>query len=132
MFKYSARGVKEFTSWKSAAWDGNTTPPYARRGVRRVFNVDAYLGDEDLVSGIWLSQMDEPLRKMVLKELRLPVRKTLVYRQASGAIEHVVDLMIKEVWNGWCGLSVKTEESGILPLPVHSHFFSEMNASQQR
>lgn len=132
MFKYSARGVKDFASWKSAAWDGNSTPPYARRGTRRVFNVDAYLEDETLVSGRWLSEMDDTARKAVLKELGLPVRKAIVYRRADGSTERVTNLMIEEVWDGWCGLAVTTEESGLLPLPIHSQFFSEMNAAQPR
>ena len=132
MLKYSAKGTGKHAPWRSAAWDGNSTPPYARRGVRRAYNVDATLPDGTVVSESWLSEMDAEVRKAVLKELGLPVRKALVYRRADGALEHVADLMIEEVWDGWCGLAVETEESGLLPLPVHSQHFAEMNAEPAR
>lgn len=82
-----------------------------------------------MVSGTWIfSDMSAEVRKACLRELGLPVRKRLVYRSPVGAISPVADLMIAEIFDGWCTLSVKLAEGTNLDLPVHDSHLAEMNS----
>lgn len=80
---YTAFGSSEFCSWSAAADRGGATPENPIPGESRIYNVDAWLDLKDAspikVSGIWLSELPGAAQKQLLKELGLPVTKTLVY-----------------------------------------------------
>ena len=130
--KYSASGSDELCPWDVAARNGGSTPSSPAPGVPRVYNVDAWLdvdGQSPVkVTNIWMSEIPEDLRKPLLKELGLPVKKGIVYRDIDGTASTVIDLKITDVWNGWCNVAVRLEDGSVPPVRIHSMHFAEMNS----
>ncbi len=125
---YSPKGSQDKTkNWADASVAAGCTPAHPSRGERRTPLVDAWVLDTVRASGTWLSELAAEPRKAVLKELGLPVKKQLVYRNPDGSYVRVEDVRIEEVWDGWCGLRLRLEGGDALPLPVHSQYLAEMN-----
>lgn len=130
--KYSVANSSDLCSWSDAAKNGGSVPEKPVAGEPRFYNVDAWLVVEGFepvnVRGIWFSRLPEELRKPLLKELGLPVKKTLVYKDAKGAVFTVSDVRIMDVWDGWCTVAVRLED-GTEPVDhIHSMYFAEMNS----
>lgn len=130
--KYSPLGSDELCSWAKAAKYGGTTPDNPSPGDPRVYNVDAWLdveGEDPIkVTGVWMSEMPENLRKPFLKELGLPVKKSIVYKEIDGTTSRVIDIKITDVWDGWCNVAVRLEDGSVPPVRIHSMHFAEMNS----
>lgn len=130
--KYSPLGSDELCSWAKAAKCGGTTPDSPSPGDPRIYNVDAWLDvegqDPIKVTGVWMSEMPEGIRKPFLKELGLPVKKSLIYKEIDGTTSGVIDIKITDVWDGWCNVAVRLDNGSILPARIHSMYFAEMNS----
>lgn len=85
--------------WDKAAKIGGRNPANAKHGEPRTYAVEAWLCvTEGLVnvSEAGLSEMDACVRKALRRELGLPVKKQLVYRQNGGTYD-VADFRIRSV-----------------------------------
>lgn len=130
--RYSPFGSDDLCSWASAAKRGGSIPESPVPGEPRVYNVDAWLDADDQapvkVTGVWMSELPEALRKSLLKELGLPVKKGIVYKEADGNPLRVIDVKIADVWDGWCNVAVRLEDGTVPPVRIHSMYFAEMNS----
>lgn len=129
--KYSVSGSNEICPWITAAKRGGSLPENPLPGEPRIYNVDAWLevdGRAYNVTNKWLSELPEELKKPFLKELGLPVKKGIVYKDLSGVSETVADIKISDVWDGWCNLVVKLGTGVIPQTRIHSMHFAEMNS----
>lgn len=108
-------------------------PESPKPGQPRTYRVDAWISPEGedpvRVTGVWISKLSDGLRKALLKELGLPVKKDLVYKETGKRAQKVIDLKISDCWDGWCNIVVKLEDGTIPPMRVHSMHLSEMNRS---
>ncbi|WP_322290579.1 exonuclease domain-containing protein [Paratractidigestivibacter sp.] len=130
---YSARGSAEMVDWVTAAKRGGVDPENPKPGSPRTYKVSAWIeiGDELAeVSGIWASGLSDPIRKALLKELGLPVKKQLVYRFGNDCVANVADFRIQAVWDGWCLLELLLSDGTRPSLPIHSMYLAEMNKAQ--
>lgn len=130
---YTAFGSSEFCSWSAAADRGGATPENPIPGESRIYNVDAWLDLKDAspikVSGIWLSELPRAAQKQLLKELGLPVTKTLVYIDDDKKQKPISDLYVADVWDGWCNLKIKAVDDSIPDWRIHSMCLADMNSS---
>lgn len=130
--KYSASNSDSLCSWSAAAKRGGTTPENPVVGEPRFYNVDAWLevdgGEPANITDKWLSELPEELRKPYLKELGLPVKKALIYKENDGTTRQVIDVKITDVWDGWCNIAVKFSDGQVPKTRVHSMHFAEMNS----
>lgn len=130
--KYSCFGSCDLCSWESAAKRGGTTPESPSPGEPRYYNVDAWLEvdgqDPVRVTGVWMSELQEDLKKALLKELGLPVKKGLIYKGIDGVATRVIDIKITDVWDGWCNVAVRLEDGTSPCAKIHSMHFAEMNS----
>lgn len=133
MFSYSSFDSDEFGPWKSAAKRGGSIPKRPRVGSPRIYRVDAWLtakGKEPMrVTNVWISELPKAYRMALLKELKLPTRKALVFADIDGSISKVADIKITDVWNGWCNVAVRLDNGDEPSTRIHSAYFSEMNYS---
>lgn len=130
--KYSPFGSDDLCSWASAAKRGGSIPENPAPGEPRSYKVDAWLDVDGRapvkVTGIWLSELPEDLRKPFLKELGLPVKKGMIYKEIDGSSYKVADVKITDVWDGWCNAAVRLEDGSVPPVRIHSMHFAEMNS----
>lgn len=130
--RYLVPGDKEFCSWEQAASTSYTIPEHPREGERRHYEVEAWIeyeaGRGVLVSNVWLSEIPDFVRKTYLKDLGLPVKKDLVYKDGSGRSEKVLDVKITDVWDGCCTMLVKLANGR--EVSVNSWYLSEMNSGK--
>lgn len=130
--EYSPFDSDRLCSWAEAALLGGTTPSDPAPGVPRTYNVDAWLavdGNPPIrVTNTWLSDLPESHRKPFLKELGLPVKKTIVYKGSDGAVLPVADIKIVNSWNDWHSVAVKLEDGSIPKASIHSMYLAEMNS----
>lgn len=131
---FSVSGESELMDWQSASKLGGRSHSNLVPSFESCFNVDAWLPLPDRspikVSGLWMSSMDEVLRKAFLKELDLPVTKELVYKVSPDVAVRVSDICIGCVWEGCYSLLVKLDNGKMTDLPINSSYFSEMNAGK--
>ena len=136
--KYAAQGASEFVDWGTAAKRGGVVPTTPSSGQHRSYAVDAYVTFEDedgqvvdlLVNGKWFTELGESAQKQVLRELGLPIKAGLAGKLTGprdSDSQTVCDFRIIEVWDGWCGVTVKYADGEIGPNPVHSMHLSELN-----
>ena len=130
--KYSPFGSDDLCSWASAAKRGGSIPDNPAPGEPRSYKVDAWLDVDGRapvkVTGIWLSELPEDLSKSFLKELGLPVKKGMIYREIDGSSYKVTDVKITDAWDGWCNVVVRLEDGSVPPVRIHSMHFAEMNS----
>lgn len=132
--KYAAMGGEDvIDSWSEAARAGGCEPPSPLEGQKRHWLVDAYVtvGDEDVkVSGVWASDLTDEVRKELLRDLGLPLKKQLMHGEVSSpGRERVADFKVDQVWDGWCSLLLKREDGSLFDLPIHSDYLGQMNRS---
>lgn len=130
---YSATGSMELVDWNTAAVRGGVEPENPKPGEPRTYGVSAWVKAEDELVEIadkWASELPDPARKALLKELGLPVKKQLVYRFGNDFVANVVDFRIQSVWDGWCVLELKLADGTTPNLPIHSMYLAEMNKAQ--
>ena len=120
-----------FQTWDEAASKVDSIPPDATPGTPRMYPVDGYIEDEDgnlvKINEVWFSSLPETARKPLLKELGLPVKKKMVYRDGNH-VAAVLDFRITEVWDQWCNVVVKLAD-GTVTGRTHSWYFSDMNGA---
>lgn len=130
--EFSPFDSDRLSSWEEAARLGGTTPSDPLPGVPRTYNVDAWLAVDDnppiRVTNTWLSDLPESYRKPLLKELGLPIKKALVYRNHDDTVLSVADIKIVNSWNGWYSIVVKLEDGSIPRGRIHSMYLAEMNS----
>ena len=120
-----------FDNWDEATSKVTCDPADALPGTPRTYPVDGYIDDEDgnqiKVNGLWFSELPESARKPLLKELGLPVKKKIVYRDGD-TVAPILDFKITDVWNQWCNVIVKLAD-GTITGRTHSWYFSDMNSA---
>ena len=120
-----------FKTWDEAASEVNCIPADAVPGTPRTYPVDGYIDDENgnriKVNGLWFSELPESVRKPLLKELGLPVKKKIVYRDGD-TVAPILDFKITDVWDQWCNVIVKLAD-GTITGRTHSWYFSDMNSA---
>lgn len=131
--RYTAFGEDGFCSWQEAARRGGSTPEHPVPGEMRTYRVDAWLDvpgrDPVNITGAWLSQLADDVKKAYLKEFGLPIKKAMVFRDFEGEVHPVADIKVTDVWDGWCNLAVKLSDGTVPALRIHSMYFAEMNSS---
>lgn len=132
-FSYSATGSQELSTWEEAARTGGCMPERPQTGERRCYRVDAWVDAGGTgfvnVSRAWFSGLSDVVRRALLKELRLPVRKPLVFRGGSeGQFAPVADFRVEEAFDGWCVLLVRLADREASERRVDSTFFADMNS----
>ena len=130
--KYSPTGSSEILAWEDAARMGGCVPEDPRPGELRSYRVDAWVEDDDggaveNVSHRWLSELPEGVKRLLLKKLGLPVKKAVAYRGRDGRRHAVSDLLVADVWDGWCNVLVRLADAPGEELRVHSMHLAEMN-----
>ena len=129
--RYSASGTNDLMPWQKAAKIGGSIPENPEPGTPRKYGVDAWVevvGTEPIrVSGTWLSELPEVARRTYLKELGLPIKKGLVYRNNGGDMVPVSDVKIVDVYEGWCTLMVRLADGTSPKMNIHQMHFAEMN-----
>lgn len=130
--KYSPFDSDCLSSWAEAARLGGTTPSDPAPGVPRTYNVEAWLDMDDnppiKVTDTWLSELPEVCRKPLLKELGLPVKKAIVYKESDGTVLPITDIKIVDVWNDWFSIVVRLKDGSVPPVRIHSMYLAEMNS----